>query len=247
MLPAFLQALLTAAQLLSATATTASATAPVSVLPPTCGPALSVPQTTLPLPAGISGRVRFYAARYDRQSHLPVRALALGPSNQLQPLASTFKPMVVQAALQDVDAGRFTLSTRFPTTAANRSIESFPVGRNTLQTLAQRAIYNSDNTASDILQLAYGPQRLAAEVQALSPCTSLLLTTKAWWTAQAGLAPEVLGDDPVAGARAYGQLPFERRLGVAQRLNGAAGHISAPLLEAALDRYFRGPTYTPDL
>jgi beta-lactamase class A len=247
MLPAYLQALLTAAQLLSATVTTATDTAPLSFLPPTCGPALSAAQSVLPLPASVTGRVRFYAALYDSQTHLPVRALALGPTNQLQPLASTFKPLVVQAALQDVDAGRFTLAARFLTTSANRSIESYPPGRNTLQTLARRAIYNSDNTASDILQLAHGPLRLAAEVHSLSPCTSLLLTTKAWWTAQAGLARGVLGDDLLAGARAYGRLPFEQRLDGAQQLIQAAGLVNAPVLEAALDTYFRGPTYTPDL
>lgn len=255
MLPSFLQALLTVAQLLSVSVGAATDAAPVAELPPTCGPALTALQSTVPLPAGVSGRVRFYAALYGAQG-LPLRAVGLGPGNELQPLASTFKSLVVRAALQDVDAGRFTLGTLFQTTAANRSIESYPAGRNSLQSLVNRAIFRSDNTAADILHLAVGPARLALDVHRLSPCTSILLTTKAWWSVQAGLTAGVLGgkavadgpaDEATSGARTYRNLPFAERVAAAQRLNAAAQQVGAPVLEAALDGYFHGAAYTPQL
>ena len=247
MFESLLPALLLTAQLLAGVAGSLAASAPVSPTPPPCGPALSVPNTTLPLPAAVSGRVRFYAARYDPQTLATLNAVALGRVNEMQPLASAFKPLVVHGLLKDVDAGRFTLSSLFTTTAANRSIEAFPAGRNSLLTLAKRAISLSDNTAADLLMLAYGPQRLARDVRAQSVCTSVLLTTKAWWTAQAGLATGVLGSDTLAGAQRYAQQGFEDRLETARQLIGASATVDAPTLEHALDVYFHGPTYTQAL
>ncbi len=238
-------------------ATVAGAAAPVLPTPawagggPSClsAPASSsAPMPTgLALPAGVTGRVNFYAAEYDPRTHQTLRALALGRPDDVQPLASSFKPLVVQAALQEVDAGRLRLNTLLTTTAANRSIEGYPAGSNSVQVLAKRAIYLSDNTASDLLHLAAGPERLAREVRRQSPCTSLLLTTKAWWAAQAGLLPAVLTPDPVAGLRAYGAQPFDQRLLTARALIAAAQKVTGPEVERQLDLYFHGPTYAADL
>lgn len=221
--------------------------APLPAGPATCGPGVTAPAPATPLPASVSGRVDFYAARYDPRTLQPKAALALGQANAVHPLASSFKPLVVQAILQDVDAGRFTLSHTFTATAATRSIEGYPPGPTALSELVKRAIVRSDNTASDLLQLAYGPVRLARRVQQLSPCTTVLLTTKAWWAAQAGLSAGVLGPDTGAGALAYAGLPFDQRLQQAGRLIAASQQVSGPQVEAALDRYFHGPQYLPAL
>ena len=129
----------------------------------------------------------------------------------------------------------------------HRSIESYPKGTNSLLELAKRAIARSDNTASDILHLAVGPEQLARDVSAKSACTEILLTTKAWWAAQGGLSSNVLGPDVFLGARAYSELPFGDRLEVASRLIAASKKVSGPTVEAAIDKYFHGPTYTSDL
>lgn len=218
---------------------------------PTCAEAQTVPvptaPVTLPLPAGVSGRVNFYVAEYQPETLQPLRALSLGDPDDVQPLASTFKPLVLQGVLQDVDSGRLRLNSVFTTTAANRSIEAYPAGNNTLQVLARRAIYLSDNTASDILHLAYGPERLARAVRQNSPCTTVLLTTKAWWAAQAGLVPAVLTPDTAAGARVYGAQPFEQRLLTARHLIAGAQQRTGPEVERRLEAYFHGPTYAADL
>lgn len=195
----------------------------------------------------MTGRVSFYAAEYTPATMTPIRALTLGDAVGLRPLASIFKPLVVQGIFQDVDAGKLTLSTTYTTTAANRSIEDYPAGTNTLQALARRAIYLSDNTANDILQLAYGPDRLARAVRKVSPCTSVLLTTKAWWAAQAGLTPNVFTPDTAAGARTYAAQPFEQRLMTAASLIAASQKLTGPVVERDLDTYFHGPTYTADM
>lgn len=213
---------------------------------PSAAAVLSTP-TRLPLPPGVTGRVSFFAAEYDPKTLRPLQAFTLGNPDDLHPLASIFKPLVVQGVLQDVDAGKFRLNSTFTTTAATRSIEDYPAGRNSLQVLAKRAISLSDNTASDILHLAYGPERLARAVRQQSPCTSVLLTTKAWWAAQAGLIPEVMTADTAAGSRLYGAQPFEQRLLTAGTLIAASQKLTGPDVERALDAYFHGPTYAADM
>ncbi|TDE84835.1 serine hydrolase [Deinococcus sp. S9] len=213
---------------------------------PSAAAVLSTP-TRLPLPPGVTGRVSFFAAEYDPKTLRPLQAFTLGNPDDLHPLASIFKPLVVQGVLQDVDAGKFRLNSTFTTTAATRSIEDYPAGRNSLQVLAKRAISLSDNTASDILHLAYGPERLARAVRQQSPCTSVLLTTKAWWAAQAGLIPDVMTADTAAGSRLYGAQPFEQRLLTAGTLIAASQKLTGPDVERALDAYFHGPTYAADM
>ena len=256
MRPTLFPLLLTTA-LLSTTYAGATAITPLSpALPltgaaPTCiSPLVTAPLTAptpLALPAGVMGHVSFYAAEYDPKTRQPLRALTLGNPDDLHPTASIFKPLILQGVLQDVDAGKLRLNTVFTTTAANRSIEDYPAGSNSLQVLAKRAIYLSDNTASDILHLAYGPERLARGVRQQSPCTSVLLTTKAWWAAQAGTIPSVMTPDTAAGARAYGAQPFAQRLLTAKALIAASQKLTGPEVERKLDLYFNGPTYAADM
>jgi beta-lactamase class A len=212
-----------------------------------CGnaPVSQAPQ--LPLPRVVTGRVTFYSAAYRKDQDTPFATLALNDPTEVFPTASLFKPFVVRAALQAVDTGKFKLETKFLTTFENRSIESYPKDSNSLLELAKRAIARSDNTASDILHLAVRPAQLAREISAKSACTTVLLTTKAWWAAQGGLSGSVLGSDVLLGARAYTELPFEDRLEMASRLIAVSKKVSGPAVEAAIDQYFHGPTYTPDL
>jgi beta-lactamase class A len=212
-----------------------------------CGNAPVSPIPQLPLPSLVSGRVTFYAAAYRNNQDKPFITVALNDPTEVFPTASLFKPFVIRAALQAVDAGKFKLETPFKTTLENRSIESYPKGTNSLLELAKRAIARSDNTASDILHLAVGPEQLARGVNAKSACTEILLTTKAWWAAQGGLSGNVLGPDVFLGARDYAERSFEDRLEVAGRLIVASQKVSGPAVEAAIDKYFHGPTYTPEL
>ena len=221
------------------------ATRAVSVEPTSCGQDVTAPAPRALLPEVVTGRVGFYAAAYRKG--VKVSSLALGDPTAVFPTASIFKTLVVHAALRAVDAGTLKLEQLFTTTPANRSIESYPRGTHRLRDLMERAIRDSDNTASDILHLTVGPKNLAREIRAKSPCTTVLLTTKAWWTAQAGLASQVLGSDARSGARSYAEQAFDRRLEMAALLIAAARQVTAPSVEDALDAYFHGPSYTPDL
>jgi beta-lactamase class A len=213
----------------------------------TCGLA---PQTSMPflkLPAVVSGRVAFYAAAYRSGVLIPESAIALGDPSSVFPMESMHKTFVVHAAMRAVDANRLRLEQQFKTTPANQSIESYPKGSNSLLELATRAIARSDNTASDILHLAVGTDSLARKIKTISPCTTILLTSKAYWAAQGGLSSSVLGKDLLLGTQRYGALPFEKRLAVASRLNTAAQKVTALAVERAIDRYFHSQMYTPEL
>lgn len=218
---------------------------PSNLTVPTCGPASSVPAPSGPLPPTVTGRVGFYAGLYDAQLR-PIKALGLGQVNALFALGSAFKPQVVRTTLQEVDAGRLSLNALITTTPGKRSIEGYPPGQNTVAKLSQWALERSDNTASDLLQLGLGPPKIAWAVHSLSPCTSILHTTKAWWAAQAGLMPDVF-PNLVPDAVNASVLPFEARLTLAERLNTRAQDFSGPQVEAALDTYFHGPAYAPAL
>jgi beta-lactamase class A len=196
-----------------------------------------------PLPTGISGRVDFLA-QLTRKDGTLLRTLSRGDPDHLHPMASSFKPLVVHAALQDIDAGRLTLNTVLPVSDATRSLGPFPQGPVPVRTLLDIAINGSNNTAADLLLLNVGPERLAREVYTSSGgCTQLLLTTKAWWTAQSGLAGAALGQ---GGAPGYGALLFEQRLGVAAGLIAASQAVSPARLGPALDRVFASRTYDPN-
>lgn len=204
------------------------------------------PLPATPVPAVVTGRVAFHAFLATPGKGVQ-RSISLGDVDAVFPLASAFKPLVVRGILRDVDAGRLKLTKKLATTEANRSIESYPKGSNNVRELARRAIALSDNTASDILHLAYGPERLAREVRAKWPCTAILNTTKAWWAAQAGLLGTALGPDTLGALRTAAAAPFDERLRTAARLIAASQQVRAPALEQTLDDYFHGPTYTPEL
>lgn len=215
----------------------------------TCGPAVTAPTPPVPLPAVVTGKVSFYAAVYDPGTVTAGRAYAIGPANVVMPLASTYKPAVLWAALRDVDGGRLKLNTPLTTTEANRSIEDYTPGTNPLLKLAHRAIEESENTAADILHRTVGTERVATLVSRLSPCTNVLLTTKTFWAAQAGMLPDLIPATDHAtllGAAAqYQRLSPAERLAFASRLNAASLKVSAPALLQQLDLYFGGPTYDP--
>lgn len=213
----------------------------------TCGDPPVARPVTLGLPAGVTGRVSFYAAEYDPSTLAVRQAVSYGPVTDEQPIASMFKPLVVALTFRDVDAGRVTLTTRLRTTPRNRSIETFPPGTNTVQTLARRAIELSDNTAADILLLNVGPERLTRAVLERSPCTRVFLTGKAAWAAQGGLQANLLGPDLLTAAREYAARTPEDRLPLAGALIRNAQQYGGPDVQATLDMYFRGPAYSPEV
>ncbi len=213
---------------------------------PSVSPAGPAGLTATPLPAVVSGRVAFNAV-IATPGLAVQRSVTLGDVDTLYPLASSYKPLVVRGILRDVDAGRLKLTTKLTTTEGNRSIEGYPKGSNDVRELARRAIALSDNTASDILHLAYGPERLAREVRAKWPCTTVLNTTKTWWAAQAGMLSTALGPDTLGGLRTLAAAPFEERVRRAGQLIAASQRVSAPTLEKVLDDYFHSPAYTPEM
>lgn len=216
---------------------------PVPVTP--CRAPIPVPELPYQPPRFASGPVGFYLAQIDPRSGAPLRAISNDP-DRLYPLASTFKQIVLWGTLRDVMAGRLTLNTRLSVTEANRSIESYQPGARTVQNLATQAIVQSENTASDVLHLRYGPDRLQALVTAQGAChTRVDTTTKAWWAAQAGLLSSVYGPDVNAGAQQAFSLPPAGEAQIRAQAVQQAQTLNADRLLDHLDRAFFSPTYHP--
>lgn len=227
--------------------TLANTSTPALLKPTLCGPPVGPSLATPPLPGIVSGRVAFYAGLYAPNAQTAKRKVALGNTNQIFPTASMFKTLTAYAAMQAVERGELKLEQSILTTSAKQSIEAYPPGANSLLRLTQRTIKNSDNTANDLLQLEVGPERLTQLTLELSPCTTVLLTTKAWWAAQAGLLSDVLGTDTLKAARAYAALPLSERSQLALKLIESSMNVGAQTLLDELDAYFHGPRYTPEL
>ncbi|GGK96487.1 serine hydrolase [Deinococcus radiotolerans] len=216
---------------------------PVPVTP--CRAPAPVPELPYQPPRFASGPLGFYLAQIDPRTGQPLRVITHDPDS-LYPLASTFKQIVLWGTLRDVQAGRLTLNTRLTVTEANRSIEFYQPGTRTVQNLATQAIAASENTASDVLHLRYGPDRLQALVTAQGACnTRVNTTTKAWWAAQAGLLPGVYGPDLISGAAQAFALPSAQEAALRARAVTQAQTLNADRVLDNLDRYFFSPAYHP--
>lgn len=229
---------------------TATSALPSPVAPPaaSCGPSRAdVLTMDAPAPRNLTGQLGLYVAVVDPVTARPLRAVARNADTQF-PLASSYKGPLVWAVLREVDAGRLHLSDRLVTDDANRSLGAFPKGANDVATLLRLMISRSDNTATDLLHRRIGlekPQLLADE---LGLCrTRLLLPTKTWWTAQAGLSKDFPSGDLKNAAARYASAPRDEQLKLARSLDAAAKTYQASRVETALDRYFQSKVYSPEI
>ncbi|MFC6591086.1 serine hydrolase [Deinococcus lacus] len=128
-------------------------------------------------------------ADLDPQTLEVRRAVATNPDS-LFPLASTYKQAVLWAVLREFGAGRLSPTERFDVTPGQQSLGEYPYDGTNVKALTIRMIQRSDNTATDILHRRVGLGRVQALADDLRLChTRLILPTKDWWAAQAGLSP----------------------------------------------------------
>jgi beta-lactamase class A len=195
-------------------------------------------------PKGITGRVGLFVARLQRgtKDFALEKATWLNPTGQF-PLASNFKTAVMFELMRAVDRGEVKLTERFKVTPANQSYGRYPYDNTPVMGMASNMIQWSDNTATDILYRRIGLEALHPTLEQLGLCrTRLLMTTKAWWTAQAGFGG---ADFPkyglVSASRKFASYPFEAQLKMAERLDTAAQNLTAEKMRRYLDNgYFAG-------
>jgi beta-lactamase class A len=196
------------------------------------------------VPKGITGRVGLFVGRFSRgtKEFRLEQATWQNPQGQF-PLASNFKTSVLFEILRGVDAGTIQATERFDVTRANQSYGRYPYDNTLLLDLGMAMIAWSDNTATDILFRRVGLDGLQPTAQRLNLCnTRLLLPTKTWWTAQAGLGG---ADFPkyslVAASRRFATASYPTQLALAERLDQKAQAVSAETLRRFLDQgYFAG-------
>ena len=201
------------------------------VLPAGC---LAAPPTlpAPPPPAALNGQLGLYAAVIDPQTLKPLRAVSFSPDSEF-PLASTYKQAVLWALLRQVDAGKLDLNEKFNVTRQTQSLGAYPYDGSTARQLAERMIQFSDNSATDLLHRKVGLQNVQNVADDLELCrTRLILPTKDWWTAQAGLSATFDGTKRWAGAAG------EKRFQLAQLIDADAQQYRADYLQRKLDEYF---------
>jgi beta-lactamase class A len=196
------------------------------------------------IPKGITGRVGLFVGRFSRgtKEFNLEQATWQNPQGQF-PLASNFKTSVLFEVLRGVDSGKIKLEEKFSVTRGNQSYGRYPYDNTLLLNLGMAMISWSDNTATDMLFRRVGLDGLQPSAQRLGLCnTRLLLPTKTWWTAQAGLGG---ADFPkyslVAAAKRFANAPYETQLALAERLDQKALNTNPETLRRFLDQgYFAG-------
>ena len=192
-----------------------------------------------PAPARLSGRLGLYVAVIDPLTLHPLRAVSHDQGGVF-PLASAYKQAVLWALLKQKDAGTLQLSERFDVTPNTQSLGDYPFDHSDVLTLAGRMIHNSDNTATDLLHRRVGLQAVQQVADDLGLCrTRLILPTKDWWTAQAGLSASF------PGAASFAAMRGPALLTAAQALDADAQQHRADALQRRLDDYF-DHRYAPD-
>ena len=206
------------------------------------------PQTTIlkppVIPKQITGRIGLYVARIPSgtKEFSPIKVIQINPQGQF-PLASNFKQSVLYSLMKQVDQGYVKLVEKFVITNANRSYGEYPFDNSNVQALATRMIQSSDNTATDILFRRIGIGSVQPIVNDLHLCnTRVLLPTKTWWTAQAGLGGK---DFPkyalVKATQKFATYPLEAQLKIAARLDAQAQATNPEIMRRFLDNgYFAG-------
>ncbi|EYB66706.1 beta-lactamase [Deinococcus phoenicis] len=214
----------------------ASAPAASSALPdpeaPGClGPApAALPAPPPPFP--LSGRLGLWVAEVDPVTLKPLRAVAADPDGVF-PLASTYKQAVLWAVLRQFDAGALLPTERFDVTRENQSLGDYPYDGTNVKDLTVRMIRNSDNTATDILHRRVGLKAVQAVADDLGLCrTRLILPTKAWWAAQAGLS------DAFNGTERWATATGADRERLAAAIDADAQKYRSDYLQRRLNDYF---------
>lgn len=184
-----------------------------------------------PPPHALSGRLGLWVAEVDPATLSPIRAVGTNPDSVF-PLASTYKQAVLWALLRAFDDGRVSPAQRFDVTRENQSLGSYPFDGTNVKDLSIRMIRNSDNTATDILHRYVGLQRVQDTADTLGLChTRLILPTRDWWAAEAGLSGTFNGTRRWAGARG------ESRTALAELIDRDARKYRADYVQRKLDDY----------
>lgn len=171
-------------------------------------------------------------------------------ADEVFPLASSFKLFVLHALLEGAAAGRWDLDAEIPTVRAATSLGDRKPPLSSLRRLAQRMIYHSGNTPSDVLFKHVGldaPGRLIARL-GLAP-TRVVLPTREYYVLIAGLDPEFPAADLPAAAARFAALDPAAQVACIARVGARAAGRSLQEIEHATEpfyryeRWSRGPTY----
>ncbi|GGJ30409.1 serine hydrolase [Deinococcus roseus] len=198
-------------------------------------------------PSRLQGKLGLFVAEVDPLT-LKFKRVVSRSANEQFPLASTYKQAVMYELARQVDSQKVSLKEIFDVTQSNHSLGEFPFDGSDVNTLAVRMIQHSDNTATDILQRRVGLRQVQHNLDALNLCKSrMVLTTKAWWTAQASMSPmfpknkEALRKAAEDFSKARGEELYQK----AEALDRDAQNVFWLDLDKAISKYFESDRYDP--
>lgn len=208
----------------------------------------SIPHASAPTPPSrLQGKLGLFVAEVDPLT-LKFKRVVSRDANAQYPLASTYKQAVLYEVARQMDAGKVSLNEVFEVTQSNQSLGEFPYDHSNLQTLAVRMIKNSDNTATDILQRRVGLRNVQHNIDALNLCnTRMILTTKAWWTAQSSMSPMFPKNhaELSKAAEEFARLKGEALYQKAEALDADAQKVHWLDLNREITAYFESDRYDP--
>ena len=161
------------------------------------------------------------------------------------PLASSFKLFVLHALLEDAAAGRLDLDMAIPTTRAAASLGDRKPQLSPLRRLAQMMIYNSGNTATDVLFKLVGldaPLRLIGRLGLEQ--TRVVLPTREYYVIIGGLDPAFPADDLEAATARFAALPPAAQAATIGAVDARAAGRTTREIEQATEPFYRYQRYT---
>jgi beta-lactamase class A len=145
-----------------------------------------------PPTSGFTGDIGVYAVTISptASEFLPISEVSSNP-DQSFPLASSFKPLVLHAALRDVDAGVLGWRDRINIQASDHSLDYGGYGkRSPVKKLANKMIKRSHNTSTDVLFKTVGIGAPTAILDSWGLTNARVVTpTREFWLGLSGLVP----------------------------------------------------------
>ena len=208
-------------------------------------PQLASAQT--PPTSGFTGDIGVYAVTISptASAFLPISEVSSNP-DQSFPLASSFKPLVLHAALRDVDAGVLGWRDRINIQVSDRSLDYGGYGRRSpVKKLAIKMIKRSHNTSTDVLFKTVGIGAPTAILDSWGLTnTRVVVPTREFWLGLSGLVPsEFDNTDLVNDAAAFAADTRAGQIATVEALRTLGAGFSVDQIDRATNPFYNFNLY----
>lgn len=195
-----------------------------------------------PPTSGFTGDIGVYAVTISPAAteFLPISEVSSNP-DQSFPLASSFKPFVLHAALRDVDAGTLGWRDRINIQVSDRSLDYGGYGRRSpVKKLAIKMIKRSHNTSTDVLFKTVGIGAPTAILNSWGLNGMRIVTpTREFWLQLSGLVPsEFDANDLVNDAAAFASDTRAGQIATVEAVRSLGAGFSVDQIDRATNPFY---------